>query len=652
MSNALVTVIAPLALDRVADAEAAVDQLGNPARPDIRAALDKHEDGESGTHFASLHAIRSQDGKRAYIVLEFSADGTDDEALARIDRQIGAHLRPVFAHASDWKEGDLLAYMKRHCVVPANGWMGSPGALFAGTPGLTVGRVAKEARLGSLIAGRLAQQGDDMTALERVADIRARLGNEKDFFTPARPSVPFEQPSLLAFAFQLAVSFIKTYLWPVIALLLLAALLAGILTALGPHGLWWRFGAFVFGFATTLSAGVWVVILLLGIGYGLLRRAEANDSLEERVVPHATNAAMFERENQAGYRHNHMISITQRKPGALRWFTSRLVFWAVGEFAARYYRPGFLSDIGTIHFARWVTAPGSPDVLFFSNYDSSWESYLEDFITRAHAGLTAIWSNSVGFPRAKNLFQDGATDGERFKRYARQSMVPTRFWYSAYPHLTTTIIRNNSEIRRGLSGTMTEDEAILWLSRFGSAARPASKLVSSEIQSLVFGGLGFLEYGTCLLFDDLPDRGDAARAWLKGIEGNIAYNDGRRLEAKQEAAITLALGARGLKRLGMPEEGLATFPFAFLDGMTTPARARILGDTGPNAPERWTWGRTQPDVALLVYGTTEAAVAALAKRVTEAALERGMAPPREIPLEKVAMTRQSRSALSTESRSR
>ena len=77
-------------------------------------------------------------------------------------------------------------------------------------------------------------------------------------------------------------------------------------------------------------------------------------------------------------------------------------------------------------------------------------------------------------------------------------MVPTRFWYSAYPELTTTIIRTNAEIRRGLSGAMTEDEAIRWLALFGSAARPASKLVSSEIQSLVFGGLGFLKFGTCL----------------------------------------------------------------------------------------------------------------------------------------------------------
>ena len=99
MSNALVTIIAPLDLDRVTDAEAAVDRLGNPPRPDIRAALDKLEDGEHGTHFTSLHAFRSQDGKRAYIALEFSADGTEDDALARIERQIGEHLRPVFMHA-------------------------------------------------------------------------------------------------------------------------------------------------------------------------------------------------------------------------------------------------------------------------------------------------------------------------------------------------------------------------------------------------------------------------------------------------------------------------------------------------------------------------------------------------------------------------
>ena len=102
-----------------------------------------------------------------------------------------------------------------------------------------------------------------------------------------------------------------------------------------------------------------------------------------------------------------MISITQRKPGWVRWFTSRLVFWIIGLAATRYFKPGFLSNIATIHFARWVTVPNQRDVLFMSNYGGSWESYLEDFITKAHEGLTAIWSNSVGFPRTENLFQLG-----------------------------------------------------------------------------------------------------------------------------------------------------------------------------------------------------------------------------------------------------
>ena len=43
-----------------------------------------------------------------------------------------------------------------------------------------------------------------------------------------------------------------------------------------------------------------------------------------------------------------------------------------------------------------------------------------------------------------------------------------------------------------------------------------------------------------------------------------------RLLIDRKAVVTLALGARGLQRLGLPEQGLATFPFAFLEGMTTP----------------------------------------------------------------------------------
>ncbi len=339
---------------------------------------------------------------------------------------------------------------------------------------------------------------------------------------------------------------------------------------------------------------------------------------------------MFERENQLTQ--NHMISITERKPGQLRWFTTRLVFWGIGLAATKYFRPGFLSDIGTIHFARWVTVPKTRELIFLSNYGGSWESYLEDFITKAHDGLTAVWSNTIGFPRTKNLFQLGATDGDHFKRFARHSMVPSRFWYSGYPHISTATIRSNAVIRSGLSGVMTEDEAINWLALFGSAARPASKLVSSDIQSLIFGGLGFLPFGTCMICE-LPSDPAKAREWLKAIRGDIAFNDGRRLA--HDAVITLSLSWRGLTRLGLPAYAGLTFPFAFVEGMTADYRQRILGDLDKNRPENWRWGKQPADAAILLYGRSAHAVAALKVRFLETCATAGMSPPHEVSLQAI-----------------
>ncbi|MEZ5800576.1 MAG: hypothetical protein R3D29_09045 [Nitratireductor sp.] len=55
-------------------------------------------------------------------------------------------------------------------------------------------------------------------------------------------------------------------------------------------------------------------------------------------------------------------------------------------------------------------------LIFQTNYDGSWESYLEDFITLVHGGQTMAWNNGVGFPRTNWFFLDGARDGDRFKR--------------------------------------------------------------------------------------------------------------------------------------------------------------------------------------------------------------------------------------------
>jgi deferrochelatase/peroxidase EfeB len=639
MAHALITVVAPLALDHFRAAEAALDAMENPARADIKQSLDALDaSGGTGTHFASMHAIRSPDGMHAWIAFEFSADGTADEALARIVAAIGGQLRSVFMYASDWRDGgDLLDYLRRHQVTAGVGWFSDPGVVFVGTPGMTVGRIRDEAQLAAHVKTLVENLPGHLDALQRVEAVRTALKAEPAFadaLTTGTAEPPFEPLSTVNFVNHLLFSFAKTYLWPVGVVLLIVALVAGVnhANAQPPHVPW--LVGFIAGAVTGVWGAFWIVLVALAIvaftAYVQLRKAEASDSLEERTAPPEVLTELFKRENKCAQ--NHMISVTRRKPGWVRWFTARLVFWAIGEFAAKIYPPGFLSDIGTIHFARWVTVPGSRDLLFVSNYDSSWESYLEDFITRAHIGLTGIWSNCVGFPRTENLIQKGATDGERFKRFARHSMVPTRFWYSAYPTITTTNIRTNAGIRRGLSGSMTEDEARNWLALFGSAPRPPSKLVTSEIQSLVFGGLKFLGFGTCLLFQ-LPENKEAARKWLASIKDCIAYDDGWRVRGVDKG-ITLALGAGGLERLGLPRESLGTFPFAFRIGMKDESRARILGDRGASAPDQWAWGgKAQPDVALLVYAKTELLLSDLEATLVQAADAAAMPKPYRIPLE-------------------
>src|SRR5438132_469326 len=269
--------------------------------------------------------------------------------------------------------------------------------------------------------------------------------------------------------------------------------------------------AFIATLLATLSA--------LGIAYVVFRRQETRDEPDPRAPDPKNVAAIVARENF--HAHNHLAAVSVIKPGLLRRAALKVVFAAIAQLATNLFRPGWLGTLGTIHFARWVRVPGTRDLIFLSNYGGSFESYLEDFITIAHLGLTAVWSNTEGFPRASNLVQQGASDGDFFKRWARRQQVPTGCWYSAYPQLTTTNIRTNAAIRQGLGTILTEEEARRWLLLFGAASRPAAAMEVNEIQSLVFGGLGFLRYAMCIGVALDNDQG-RARDWLHEVAKKVA----------------------------------------------------------------------------------------------------------------------------------
>ena len=282
--------------------------------------------------------------------------------------------------------------------------------------------------------------------------------------------------------------------------------------------------------------------------------------------------------------------------------------WAAGQSGAHFSRPGFLGPTGVIHFARWFVIPKTDKLIFFSNYDGAWESYLEDFIEEAYQGVSGIWSNTVGFPKTDNLFgvtilgigsHRGANDGDRLRRWTRRQQYVSRVWYSAYTDVTLDRIRTNAAIRQGIAVAKTEADAADWLSCFGSTPRPASILESNEIPTLVFGGLSRLRFSACLMLR-LAAAAEANKAWLKTIEGQLTYGNG--LRAK-DSALAVAFSSQGLLNIGLTEEALATFPVAFQHGAAAPWRSRALSDIGRNAPEEWWWGgRDNPvEAALIVY---------------------------------------------------
>jgi deferrochelatase/peroxidase EfeB len=611
VSHALVTIISHIAPDRVDAARVAVDALGNPASPEVHAAFEAvaTEPGDIAIHFSSLTVFPASAGG-GHLVFEFSGDGSQDVLIAALAKHLGPHVAPAFNEAEDRGSDPIDRYWTSHVVTVGQGYFDNPGIVFAGTPGLSVARIRAERALRIRLKALVDEAPTIIdSAFSMLDSVRARLRDDPEFAWALQPepavALESDRPVLEAVR-KIAPAVIRMYLWPLAippAIVFLMALFAD-----------FSFGGFFRALMAGFVAGIATVMITIALGlfaYSVFRRRENSEMSDDRPPDPRAVARIMERENHAAQ--NHLAGLSVMKRGMLRQLTIRLIFTAIAQVATHLFRPGWLGTLGTIHFARWVMVPGTRDLIFLSNYGGSWESYLEDFITKAHNGLTGVWSNTEGFPRTANLIQLGARDGDRFKRWARRQQYPTGCWYSAYPDLTTTNIRTNAAIRQGLGTILTEEEARRWLTLFGSSPRPVSTMDMNQIQSIAFGGLGFLHRGLCLAFR-LDDDRDRARAWLGDIRKDVAFGDGRRFG---ESAIILAVGATALAKLGLPEDSLVTFPAAFLDGMASSARSRMLGDEHLNAPTEWEWGgpANPVDGILLLYADTDESMERIRKKM-------------------------------------
>lgn len=107
-------------------------------------------------------------------------------------------------------------------------------------------------------------------------------------------------------------------------------------------------------------------------------------------------------------------------------------------------------------------------------------------------------------------------------------------------------------------------------------------LETQDIQGVIVSGYGHLPFSSYLFLH--IDNCAQAQEWLRQI---LPVTNSDWHLGKPKAALNIAFTYEGLKKLGLPEKSLDTFPAEFIEGMTEPNRSRRLGDVGANAPEYW-----------------------------------------------------------------
>lgn len=344
-----------------------------------------------------------------YFAFLGDVDGEEDEFLEALARGAGDGLRKIFSCCEGFNaQTDLVAWMKQHRAPPI--------ANYINWRGRTVRRIHEEAALREA----LVRQSENLPAQQLHGKLRQFVNAEQ---SAGRLRLTPEQPTPVGWAMRNALHLIA---WPLLVLIFLPLL---------------------------------IVIAPFYIIY--LRHLEKTDP---EVCPrvdqtHSDYLSHFEDRMVT----NQFSAMGSLKPGFVRLATVTGVLLTVNYAARHFVRHGRLGRIRTIHFARWVFIAGTRRMIFFSNYDGTVESYMDDFINKTGFGLNAVFGNGIGYPRVDWLVQGGCQDGTKYRNYLRRHTLPTQVWYKAYPGLTAIDLERNTRLREGIEKvSLSQEEAREW----------------------------------------------------------------------------------------------------------------------------------------------------------------------------------------------
>lgn len=220
-----------------------------------------------------------------------------------------------------------------------------------------------------------------------------------------------------------------------------------------------------------------------------------------------------------------------------------------------------LLGLGFIHFARWVMIRrdqwpqlGQPPaklsndyMLFVSNFNGTWDQYIDAFADGIPGGLDLFWYSSTKYPNSIPITP--------FKTYIRANQIDTNYYYNATPGSGQRDIKLALKLSHALAAIAAK------AGELGDAALAAAferVLIANQ------GGLGSPGYAPIASCDTAAadrNRADAERDhWGEGGSGPIdaaralqpvsaatvlasSANADTDARASVRAAVTAALGA-------------------------------------------------------------------------------------------------------------
>lgn len=399
-------------------------------------------------HFMSM-TVFAEDQYDPVFILEANFDGPPGPFWTQLEAAFGSDMRDMLrcAKPPPGRAGKLFAAaVAAGSAAPLTPLLEActvrPAVFHQGNRGLDRGRIERE---DALFTAARVMADDPALRAETPAAIHGRL---REALAPRFPWLNTSAPARISVLETLGD-------W----LRLIGFLGLAVLVPCLP-GLW--LAPFLKAFLPPLvTIALAAALSLAGVGVWL-RALERADPWQDAPPRDEIELAALER-TEDRIAQNHMLSIVHIKPGLLRAVLVRAGLWGLGYILRVRAHSGYLASMRTIHFAHWAIVGNGGRLMFHSNFDGSWESYLDDFIEKAHMGLTLAWTNGVGFPATRFLILDGATAGRKFKAWARHSMRETLFWFSAYERLSVNQIERQARVAEGLRRrTLSSWEAAAW----------------------------------------------------------------------------------------------------------------------------------------------------------------------------------------------